>query len=62
MNSNKIAPFVDDIWDKSIVPQLVDYIRIPKKSPAFDSKWHPQQNVTNVAKTACRILLSFCRF
>ena len=31
--------FVDDIWDREIVPTLCDYIRIPNKSPMFDSQW-----------------------
>ena len=26
-------------WDGSIVPALVDYIRIPAKSPHFDRQW-----------------------
>jgi acetylornithine deacetylase/succinyl-diaminopimelate desuccinylase-like protein len=36
---DKTLKFVDDIWEKSIVPQITDYIRIPNKSPAFDPKW-----------------------
>ena len=31
--------FIDEMWDAEIVPQLVDYIRIPNKSPAFDPDW-----------------------
>jgi acetylornithine deacetylase/succinyl-diaminopimelate desuccinylase-like protein len=27
------------MWDEQIVPQLVDYIRIPNKSPMFDADW-----------------------
>src|SRR5262245_39979288 len=30
----------DRIWEQEIVPALVDYIRIPNKSPHFDPKWH----------------------
>ncbi len=30
---------VDRIWDESALPALVDYIRIPAKSPAFDADW-----------------------
>jgi acetylornithine deacetylase/succinyl-diaminopimelate desuccinylase-like protein len=26
-------------WDEDIVPQLVDYIRLPAKSPHFDPEW-----------------------
>ena len=31
--------FIDEKWDSDIVPQLVDYIRIPNKSPMFDKDW-----------------------
>jgi len=26
-------------WDDDIVPQLIDYIRLPAKSPHFDHDW-----------------------
>jgi acetylornithine deacetylase/succinyl-diaminopimelate desuccinylase-like protein len=35
----KVKGFVDRMWDDEIVPALVDYIRIPNKSPAFDPDW-----------------------
>ena len=31
--------FVCGKWDEDIVPQLVEYIRIPNKSPMFDADW-----------------------
>ena len=31
--------FVDELWMDSIVPTLVEYIRIPNKSPHFDPDW-----------------------
>ena len=39
MDASKIESFVSDKWDAEIVPQLVDYIRIPNKSPMFDPDW-----------------------
>ena len=39
MQTQKTVSFVDDQWEGQIVPQLVDYIRIPNKSPAFDPQW-----------------------
>jgi acetylornithine deacetylase/succinyl-diaminopimelate desuccinylase-like protein len=39
MQASKLVSFVDDVWENDIVPQLVDYIRIPNKSPAFDKDW-----------------------
>jgi hypothetical protein len=31
--------FVDRCWDDSVVPTLVEYIRIPNKSLVFDRDW-----------------------
>ncbi|MBD7922996.1 M20 family metallopeptidase [Xanthomonas bonasiae] len=39
MDSAKIDRFLSEKWDEDIVPQLVDYIRIPNKSPMFDADW-----------------------
>ncbi|MDG6348202.1 M20 family metallopeptidase [Luteimonas sp. 8-5] len=35
----RIDAFVSEKWDQDIVPQLVEYIRIPNKSPMFDTEW-----------------------
>src|SRR5437660_9378668 len=39
LDAAKLACFVDQCWGDAIVPTLVDYIRIPNKSPAFDPEW-----------------------
>src|ERR1051325_7700685 len=39
LDAAKLGRFVDQIWGDAIVPTLVDYIRIPNKSPAFDPEW-----------------------
>src|SRR5438874_10576319 len=39
LDSAKLGQFVGQVWGDSIVPTLVDYIRIPNKSPAFDPDW-----------------------
>jgi acetylornithine deacetylase/succinyl-diaminopimelate desuccinylase-like protein len=39
MDTNKLRAHVDRTWDESIVPQLMEYVRIPNKSPAFDPNW-----------------------
>ena len=39
MDTAKIDRFVAAKWDDEIVPQLVEYIRIPNKSPMFDKDW-----------------------
>jgi acetylornithine deacetylase/succinyl-diaminopimelate desuccinylase-like protein len=37
--------FVDRKWDDEIVPRLVDYIRIPCKSPHFDPDWQAHGHI-----------------
>lgn len=39
MDAAKVRNFVNQLWDESIIPQLVDYIKIPNKSPNFDPDW-----------------------
>src|ERR1700730_16295980 len=35
----KAGKCVDQCWGDEIVPALVEYIRIPNKSPSFDPDW-----------------------
>jgi len=39
MNDAKLLEFCSEVWDRQIVPQLCDYIKIPNKSPMFDANW-----------------------
>ena len=39
MDTAKTDRFIADAWDGDIVPRLVEYIRIPNKSPMFDAQW-----------------------
>ena len=39
MDAKALGDFVGTLWDDEIVPQLVEYIRIPNKSPMFDADW-----------------------
>ena len=39
LDPGAIRALVDRVWDESIVPALVEYIRIPNKSPHFDEQW-----------------------
>jgi acetylornithine deacetylase/succinyl-diaminopimelate desuccinylase-like protein len=50
---NTIARF----WDDAIVPALVDYIRIPAKSPHFDKAWEKNGHID----AAVRLAESWCR-
>jgi acetylornithine deacetylase/succinyl-diaminopimelate desuccinylase-like protein len=35
----KARKFVDQCWDDEVIPTLVEYIKIPNKSPSFDPEW-----------------------
>ncbi len=39
LDVKKLGNFVDQCWGDAIVPTLVEYIKIPNKSPAFDPDW-----------------------
>ncbi|KTD24388.1 M20 family metallopeptidase [Legionella israelensis] len=38
-NSEKLYDFVDRQWMEVILPSLFEYIKIPNKSPHFDTQW-----------------------
>src|SRR5919204_4867557 len=35
----KARNFIDQCWADEIIPTLVEYVRIPNKSPSFDPDW-----------------------
>jgi acetylornithine deacetylase/succinyl-diaminopimelate desuccinylase-like protein len=39
LNLVRTEQLVGECWDDEIVPTLVEYIKIPNKSPAFDPEW-----------------------
>jgi acetylornithine deacetylase/succinyl-diaminopimelate desuccinylase-like protein len=39
MDQQSVQKFVDEMWMDAIVPELVEYIKIPNKSPHFDPDW-----------------------
>jgi len=39
MNKQQLSSFIDNKWDKEIVPALVEFVKIPNKSPMFDKEW-----------------------
>ncbi len=44
--------FVDRKWDADLVPRLVDYVKVPAKSPAFDASWAAHGHLQRVIKDA----------
>ncbi|NNE05645.1 MAG: M20/M25/M40 family metallo-hydrolase [Xanthomonadales bacterium] len=39
MDQQAAQKFIDEVWMDSIVPELVEYVKIPNKSPHFDPDW-----------------------
>ena len=48
MDYTKLQNDIDKFWDNEIVPNLVDYIKIPNKSPAFDPDWKKNGHMDKV--------------
>jgi acetylornithine deacetylase/succinyl-diaminopimelate desuccinylase-like protein len=49
--------FVDQLWDRSILPTLVEYIRIPNKSPAYERDWEAHGHM----ERALNLIVDWCR-
>ena len=53
MDLKRLRSSIDKTWDDSITERLIEYVRIPNKSPMFDPQWqqhgHMEQAVTLMA-------------
>ena len=57
LNSSALLSFVSKVWDDQVIPRLVDYIRIPCKSPHYDSDWQSNghlERAVQFAEAWCR--------
>lgn len=54
LNPDALQDFVDDKWDRDIVPALTRYIAIPAKSPAFDADWAQNGYIDSVVRDAAQ--------
>jgi len=52
LNATALASGISAQWDEDIVPQLIDYIRIPAKSPHFDPQWATSGHIERVIRLA----------
>jgi acetylornithine deacetylase/succinyl-diaminopimelate desuccinylase-like protein len=50
MNLERARDFIADEWDRSVVPTLCDYIRIPNKSIHFDPQWSEHGHMDRAAE------------
>ncbi|MFV8749999.1 M20/M25/M40 family metallo-hydrolase [Nannocystaceae bacterium ST9] len=52
MNVADLQPFVDRRWDEELVPRLIDYVKVPAKSPSFDASWAAHGHLQTVVRDA----------
>ena len=52
MNTKILKSSIDTFWDNHILPAIIDYIKIPNKSPAFDPNWKVNGHMDRVLKMA----------
>ncbi len=52
-----LLAFAQRAWDDSIVPTLVEYVRIPAKSPMFDPAWQEHGHIAR----AVALVEAWCR-
>ena len=45
LDASSTLSFIQKVWDGTITPTLVDYVKIPAKSPAFDAKWRENGHI-----------------
>jgi acetylornithine deacetylase/succinyl-diaminopimelate desuccinylase-like protein len=50
MEIESTRTFVDKAWQDSILPALVEYVRIPNKSPMFDPDWAAHGHMENAVQ------------
>lgn len=57
LDARLLATAIDRKWDDEIVPRLIDYIRLPCKSPHFDPDWAANGHLDRavaIAENWCR--------
>lgn len=50
MDTAKLKAFVGKQWDDAVIPTLIEYIKIPNKSPAFDPDWEKNGHMAKAVK------------
>ena len=56
INQSRLMQSIAETWDRSIVPTLCEYIRIPNKSQAFDPQWAEHGYMDQAAE----LMLKWC--
>ena len=54
LNTTSAQQMIDELWNDSIVPELVEYVKIPAKSPHFDEDWDKNGYIDDAVKHIAR--------
>ena len=57
MDRARTRDFVEKAWKDSVLPQLMEFIRIPNRSPLYDPQWHEHgymNKAVSLIETWCR--------
>lgn len=57
MNLEKLKKYINKTWDDTILSTLMDYIKIPNKSPQFDPNWQ----ANGYMDQAIALLTNWCK-
>ena len=52
MNLLDLKHVTDQRWDSELIPRLVEYVKVPAKSPGFDASWAAHGYLQQVVKEA----------
>ena len=52
MNTEQLSSTINSFWDDHITPTLIEYIKIPNKSPSFDPNWEENGHMKKVLDLA----------
>lgn len=57
MNSENNSQYINKFWDQAIIPTLMEYIKIPNKSPMFDPNWQAHGHMDR----AVNLIANWCQ-
>ena len=57
MDLKRLRSSIDTTWDESITERLIEYVRIPNKSPMFDPQWQEHGHM----EKAVTLMADWCR-
>lgn len=57
MNQHQATHYINQCWDEHIIPALMDYIKIPNKSPQFDPEWETH----GYMEQAVKLIADWCQ-